>query len=357
MTTTRARASKKAASDSSNLLSAIKFISRVQKETGNVTETHCVLYQGWAVATNNIMTLGTKIVDELDACPQTTRLLQALARCGPEVAITQVDSSALSIKSGPLRVKVPCVTRDEMALTWADPVIAPMDKRFTDALLTIQHLANENADKVQFASILCRNFNVAATTGLVIAETWHGIETPPQWVLPKVACAVLTSIDKTLVGFGFSGRSATFHFEDGSWFKTQLYEDQWPNIDSVFAAAKHLKPAPSKLFEALEIVTPLVEDNKIKFSNGALTNGDNLNYEVPDLKEGPYFNPRQLLSVAGIFKTYDDDPAFRAVMFFGGNSHGAIAKMKEDMPSPPAPPAAPLKTNDAYADLDDDIPF
>jgi hypothetical protein len=352
MATARARASKKSAQNSSSLLNAVKFVSMSQKETGNVSQTHCRMQNGWIAASNGVLTLGAKIVDDLTACPQTTRLLQALARCGVEVSITQADASALSIKSGPLRVKVPCVEPDDVPIMWADPIVAPMDSRFTDALKTVQQLANENADKMHCASILCRNQTVMATTGVVIAETWHGIDTPPQWVLPKVASAILTSIDKKLIGFGFSGRSATFHFDDESWFKTQLYEDSWPSAERVFTPAQQLVPAPSKLFEALAIILPLVENNSVKFAEGAIVDGDELNYEVPDLKEGTYYKVRQLLSVAEIFKTYDSTSNNSATLFFGGNTRGAISKMNLDRA-----PVEAMKINTPTGDMDDDIPF
>jgi len=357
MATTRARASKKAAANSSTLLNAVKFVAMTQKEIGNVFETHCAIRAGWIAATNGVMTMGAKVVDDLTACPQTARLVQALARCGSEVAITQADSSALTVKSGPLRVKIPCVEPEAVPIQWADPLIAPMDDRFTEALRTVHGIANEHADKMFKAAILCRDKTVLATDGHVIAETHHGIETPPAWNLPKASSVVLTSIDKKLIGFGYSGRSATFHFEDESWFRTQLYEDEFINPEKIFRQAQQLTPAPATLFEALTVIAPLLEDDVVSFSEGALTAGDDVRYEVADLKAGTRFNAKQLLKVAPIFKTYEiDTQGVKPTIFFGGNSRGAIARMNESRYDN-VPPPSPLQSNSPNANMDDDIPF
>lgn len=325
---TRARKSKIAEQATNSLLEALKFVNLIQREE----HTHCNLENGYAISTDGVMTAGHPIKDDLHACPLTERLIAALERASEGVAITQLDSSRLSVKSGPLRVTVPCIEPIDSLLLYPDHKIAPIDSRFTDACKTVQAIAIEDSPAIHLASLLCKTHTVAATDGHIAAECWHGIDLPPEWVLPKRSVSILLRIDKKLISFGFSGRSATFWFEDGAWLKTQLYEDKWPNLAKVFdTAANALIPVPTTLYEAIDKLSPFTE--RVTFNDGKLF-CDSAEYDVPELKAGEVFILKQLKILKPIFERYDSTSSDRATFFFGGNARGVISKIRKAQDNP-----------------------
>lgn len=321
----------KEASKTDSLLKALRFIALAQSDVGTVLQRHCVIHSGWIAATNNVITLGVKVADDLSACPQTKRLIAALERCGDGVAIAQQDADRLRVVSGGLRVSVPCVPLADMHLVWADQLIAPLDSRFVDGLREIGPIANEKAGIVQYASVLCAGQSMAATTGEVIAEHWHGCETPPYWVLPAATVEALLKVDKQLTGFGFSGHSATFYFEDESWLRTQLYEDKWPNAEKVWASfnPNAMEAIPPTLFDAAATLLVFAEGGFAYLQEGKLLLENQLTdaaeQDVPGLKAGPTVKLKNLLLLKHIAKSMGYSKGDRAMFFAGDKTRMALA--------------------------------
>lgn len=329
--------------DPNPLLSALEFVANAQKNIGTQLQTHCIVRDGWCVASDNVLTMGCKVPSDLIACPQTARMIAALRRCQDTIAITQLDRDRLSIKSGKLRVVVPCVDLEGMAIVWADPMIAPLGGAFLDGCKAISHLAADGGTAVHLASLLGRGQTLTATTGRVLVEYWHGFDTPPYWVLPKPAMTALLKIAKPLVGLGFSGRSATFHFEDGSWLRTQLYEDRWPNGDSLFEVAPTTRTdVATDLFTAVEVLAEFAQpgahvrfkDNSIELVGREIEQAE---HEVKGLIGNVSFGLKDLQQIAKLVKTFDYDPKSKAAIFTSERLRGMISL--------------------TYDSMDDDIPF
>lgn len=344
---TRARKSVKAAEEkkeANTLLQALEFVALAQKNIGTYIQTHCIVRDGWAVASDNALTMGCPVPDQLTSCPQTARMIAALRRCGDTVSLTQIDADRISVKSGALRVVVPCVAQDSMVVTWADPPIAPLGEPFRDACKAISHLAADGGVAVHLASLLGRGQTLTTTTGRVVLEYWHGFEMPPYWVLPKPAATALMKIAKPLVAFGFSGRSATFHFEDKSWLKTQLFEDKWPNVDKLFEQTTSKRTAiPEGLFAALDVLADFAQPGAfVRLKDDLIeviaSESEKAEHAVAGLRGGLSFGLKDLQQISKLAKTLDCDKATdKAAVITGERLRGALALHA-----------------DAY---DDDIPF
>lgn len=333
--TPRARAKKEPKVLDNSLLLALQFVNAAQRETGTLQQTHCVLRDHWAVASDSVMTLGHPIADDLAACPQTKRLIDALGRCAEGFSVTQHDADRLSVKAGGFRVAVPCIDLADVPVFWADPVVAPIDGRFTDACRAIAHLSTEGAQRVVYASLLMCGQSVVATNGTVIAEAWHGIDLPPAIVMPKASIAALLKIDKKLTGFGCSDRSITFHFEDKSWLKTQCYQDKWPDFGKVLNSAPTgvVLDVPPGLFEAVNKLAPFANANRMRFIANAIeavTNDkDTAEHDVPDVIAGSVFGVKDLQAIAPLALTLDTVSSPKMGYFFGNAVRGAIAKVND----------------------------
>lgn len=329
---TRARKSKKEPVEKDDsLLKALEFVSLAQRNIGTHAQTHCIVKDGWCVASDSVISMGAPIPDDLGVCPQTSRFLAALRRCEERPSLTQLDADRLSVKAGKLRVVVPCVSLETIPVLWADANIAVLGEAFRDVLRAIVHIPSDGGAVVHYASILARGQTVAATTGRVLVEGWHGFDTPPYWVIPKPAVTALLKVDKPLVGLGFSGRSATFHFEDTSWLRTQLYEDKWPNLDSLFdKAGTAITPVPVGLFDAVKILTDFSDEGTIvKFKENAIDTyapqGEHAEYEVKGLQEGMSFSLKDMIMISSLAKTLDAIGDGRMATFTGERLRGAIS--------------------------------
>lgn len=330
MATARARKSA-APKPKDEFLAALEFVSLAQKNIGTALQTHCIVKDGWCVASDSVLTMGTPVSEDFASCPQTSRLIAALKRCDDKIAFTQLDTDRLSIKSGKLTVKVPCAPIDQMSILWADPQIAPLGAPFVDACKVISHLAADGGQAVHLSSLLGRGQTLRATTGRVLVEYWHGFETPPYWVLPKPAVTALIKSNKELVGMGFNGRSATFHFEDKSWLKTQLFEDRWPNGDSLFDKAPTARTLiPVGLFEAVDVISEFSNPaSKVRFLDNMIEldglENEHAEYALDGVRPGVMFGLRDLQAISKMTKTLDYVHMDRAALFTHDNLRGLIS--------------------------------
>lgn len=245
------------------LLSALEFVSVVSERLGSPNETHIGLRNKWAIAFNGIVAAGCPIPDDLYAHPHTLLFMEALCRCEESYSLTQLDNQRLSIKSGKFKATVPCLDPLLMQDAQPDPYIAPITNAFKDAVEAVGVLASENAQHVLTASVLMNGASVISTNRVMLLEYWHGLDLPSNVPLPKEFVKALVKQKKNLTGFGFSNCSATFWYEDGSWLRTQLYADKWPDVNSILNREANLWTIDANFFKALESVAPFSEDGNV----------------------------------------------------------------------------------------------
>lgn len=280
------------------LLNALKFLSCVTKTEGASFETHVILNNYTTVAFNGILAAGIVIEEDINCCPRNNLMIQALSKCGQDIAITQLDKNRLSIKSGKFKVIIPCIEQIEMQLPIPDDPIIEITDKFKEGIEAVGVLANETGQDIITASILMNGQSLIASNKVIIFEYWHGLDMPTNLALPKVFADALTETNKKLVKFGYSNHSATCWFEDGSWLRTQLYAEQWPNLAEILDRSCNPFPVPADFWAGLAAVAPFSQDGLIHFTSGKLSSqaqeGTGATFEVAGLPGGPIFSARQL---------------------------------------------------------------
>lgn len=285
----------------SSLIAALKFIAVAQKKNGQVPyQSHCSISNGMATAYDGNLTIGHPVEDDVAACPNTLLLLNALQKCGEQLSITQLDSGRLAVKSDGFRAMVPCEQFQSMPHCGPDIRCATIDNRIRTGFEMVSPLAEEDAGRAILAATLLQANTVAATNGKCLLEYWHGIDLPPNILLPKTAVKAIVASNKNLVGFGFSHGSATFFFEDGAYIKTQLFEDSYPDINSVLNKPCNPWPLPEKFFDGVKTLESFCPENRVVyFSAGVMRSHADANegasYEVPGLCDRMAFNADYLL--------------------------------------------------------------
>lgn len=328
---TRARKAK-ATTAASGLINALKFVSAAQKRGGLIYQQHVVIQNNTISAYDGLLTIGQRIEEDLEACPQSDLLAAALGKCGEQFSMSKSDNGRITITSGKFRAVVPCVDSAAMPLTLPDPSIAVIDNRIKDGFAAVMALATEGAQHVVSASLLLQANSVVATNRIVILEFWHGIDLPPGLVIPKAAAAVIAKCDRNLCGFGYSAHSATFWFDDGSFIKTQLFSEQWPNVNALLDKNVNPWPLPEGFFDAVKATASFTDSGNVYFTAEEMRSHpaglDGAQYEIEGLPDGQAYNGKLLLMVEPYMLAADFTSYNGQCFFFGDGIRGAIAGIK-----------------------------
>jgi hypothetical protein len=249
------------------LLVALKFLEPVAAMIGAPYQTHCQIRNKTAMIFNGTTGIGVHIDNELTANPHLLLLISALSKCKKEnMQMVQLEGNQLAIKSGTFQAYIPCLADELFAPVLPDVGQYSCSETVKKSLEVVAPIAQENAPRIMLASVVLRSGSAIATDGIIIFEHWHGVDMP-QLVLPKISVAKLVKITKPIVSFGVSQHetgqftSVTFWFNDGSWFKSQLYTETMPDFDRLLSTPVTPWPTPIGLWTALETVKDFTDDN------------------------------------------------------------------------------------------------
>lgn len=318
----------------STLLSALRFVGAVTKSEGAPYETHISLNNHWATAFNGVIAAGHPITEDIFTCPH-YKIIEALSKCGEHISFTQLDGNRFSIKSDKFKAIIPCIDPTLLQVALPDPPVCSITDAFKEGLSIVGTLANENAQTIHLASILMNGQSLIATNGKVVIEYWHGLNLPPGISLPKALVEPL-NCKKKLAQFGYSQSSVTFYFEDGSWIRSQLYNETWPDMSIVLDRKANAWPLPGDFFKGIEAVNPFGQ-GMIYTRDGSLHShaepGQGASFECPGIPPGLIFVERQMALLKPWIKTIDffatTTNGMQCFLAFGNNVRAAIAGMSK----------------------------
>jgi len=331
----RSRAvSKKNAIAAPGLVAALAFVSVAQRAKGLTFQTHVRMQRGQLLACDGLVTAGHPIEENLDACPQSAVFAVALSKCVDTLTLTVGDDSKVHVASGKFKAKIPCANQEEMQECRPDPNVHAIGEGFRESLAAAAMLASEGATDLVCGSVLVTANTVIGTNRFTMIEHWHGMRLPDcGMVVPKASCVALGKIVGTLVGFGYNheAKTCTFWFENGSWLKTQLMENKWPNTTKMLESAHEAWPVPDDLFEGVRSIMAIGDDDIIRFEpsmircGGASSEGT---YEVETGIDGRALNGKYLIALAKYIETFDYMSDHLKATFRGANCRGLIAAYK-----------------------------
>lgn len=347
-TRTRKSVKEKAAeSSAANLIAALEFISIAQRDAGEPRQTFCQMSDGIIFGQDGAMSAGCKIEESITAFAHTKKLLAALKKCSDQITMVQAgDGKSITIKSGKFSASIPCYNefdKHNFPKPTPDDRVANVTNALKDALKACYPIVNESSPHPHAAGVLIQSGSVVSTNGVILVEYWHGIDLPPNILLPKAAAAAVANCPKNLTGFGFSDRSVTFYFEDDSFIKSQLFECTYPKFSQLFDREFTLSPAPEDFFKGIDHVLPFSPTGLIYFDKDVIQSaqvGNITTYEVAGLPAVMGFNGSFLKLIEKHFKNVEFIPKDYVAYFFNEAVRGAIkgTMVKQD-------------------DAEDDIPF
>jgi DNA polymerase III sliding clamp (beta) subunit (PCNA family) len=296
-------------------------------------QTHCRIANGTIVGFDGGLMAGCYTEETLRVCPHTKTLIAALSKCEGAISITELDSGRLSIKSGKFNARVPCIPFEDIPPVSPDNPCATLTDDLKAALRAVLPLADHTADRPAFAGVLVQAGTVATTNGAVLLEAWHGIDLPPI-LLPKASAEAICKNPKKLTEFGFSHNSASFFYEDGSFIKTQLFENVFPDYKRLLDVESNPAELPEGFYEAIEKVMPFAEEGRVYFIDGKISSHPSLeegaSYAVAGIIDGIGFSGNFLKIIKDHFKKVHFNFNERGMnLFFNetGTVRGGIMKV------------------------------
>lgn len=346
-----ARKPKKVAAQDTGLLAALKFVQVAQQEVGTPYQTHCRFTQlngtNYVVAFNGIIAAGHPVAEELPACPHTYRLIDALERVGGAMSMTALDNKTVVVKSDKFRAVVSAHGDGDLTYSWPDAPQWPLTDAFKGAADLAAIFTTEGAQTVMAAAVVTRGKSIVGTNGKAIVEAWHGIDMPPGLIIPKSFITAVLKVPKPLIKFGFSQQSFTVFFEDYSWLKTQLYQEQYPNIDMVLAWTETANPMPlaKDIIEGIKAVEPFAETVEVFLGNGAVRSHHDPELGATAVAKSATVecsvNAQFMLALADVIQQIDYTGNEKVITWFGENVRGAFSQFAKPK----------------YNNPDDEIPF
>ena len=330
----RARRTKKSSENTAalNLLEALRFVLPALKKVGTVQQQFCMFKNGWLVAANDSLMIGTQVDIDLNACPHAYQLFEALQNCGQELSIVQLSAGELFIKSGDFKANVPCVDESLIVLGIPDSNVAKLNNDFKTAVEKVACLAVEGAQNALNAGVYVGLNVTAATNNFAIIEALHGFDLP-QMLIPKQAILALTKTKKDLSGFGYSGSTATFWFSQNSFITTCLFSEKFIAYESLLECQQEFSQVSEEFFSALKAIEPFCKNNIVYFNEGFALSSSfenassyKLNTTVPNKMA---FNLKFMLQLKEVFKnTFFDENKKRVYFKNGINARGVLSAVQ-----------------------------
>lgn len=328
------------------LLKAVKASVAIQSSTGTDRQTHCRIFNGFVIATNDVQIVGVPIVGlSLDCCPHSKTFVAALERCEGDITFT-LEGHTLTVKSGRVRVPVPCIADNALLDLFPDASQGSASPALAEALGRISAVVDETDDRLFCRAVyMSADFAQGTHKGHVVMQAWHGVKPLPNLALPKESAHSIAKHPSKLVGLGLGTGTATFWYEDNSFIRTCLFDMAPPNFDGVLQQKIVKEPSPidSELFGIVRGLLPFTKEaltsskdaNVVSFEDGKVWAGQSAqsNFASYDFPVSPItdfaLNANYLLMFEGYVETIVVDNFENKLFLYGDSLRGVIAGFKD----------------------------
>lgn len=327
------------------LLSAVQRVASIQKGTGLTDrQTHCRFANGYVMATNDIEMIGIPVTGlAVECCPHSKTLVAALERCEGDITFT-LDGAVLTVKSGRVRVPVPCLDAAALADLGPDSRQGDTGPALALALGQAASVVLETAENPMCRAVFMGPHTVEGIhDSKAMIQIWHAVAPLPMIALPKESALNVSKHPSKLVALGVSNGSATFWFEDNSYLRTCLYDVKRPDFDKIIDCKvnRPASPIDGAFFEAIKTVLPFSKvglddgyNEAVTFEDGKVWAGvhahdDVASFEYPcEPMQGASMNGNYILMFEKLASEIVYDDFERKLYMTGGNMRAVIMGMR-----------------------------
>lgn len=214
-----------------------------------------------------------KALRKLACTVDAAKFLLAVDACQGEPVLTLTDGK-LVITRDQLTVRLPVGKVEDFVPAMPDAAAPKAAKRLPllPALQRLLPFIGEDASRPWACGVLFSGTKAYATNNVVLVRTKLKQALPGKSTvgkgssdvnLPRFAVEELLRIGEEPTGIGRSDHSLTFHYADGSWLRTTLFDVVWPKPpDELLKPLGELWPVAKDLAAAVALVQPFCPDEK-----------------------------------------------------------------------------------------------
>lgn len=314
------------------MLTELKFVKgAVAKNSDQPYMTHFAIKDGTVRSYNGMITLCTPIAFDIDCNPKADLLIKAISNCKETVALSMTDTGRLKVQSGKFKAFIECFSETTPEMK-PEGILVDIDglaliKAFN---LLYKFICDDN-NRPWTTGLLLRNGSAFATNNVCILEHWLGYAPEIPINIPKAAIREILRINEIPTHIQIGKSSITFHYSENRWIKSNLLENNWPDLNSMLNKDSNPIPIDPEIFNGLSILKPFTNNmGAIYITPGMLSTSSDLttsaNYEIPSINFNGIFNV-DMLSLLNNTATKIDWTT-SPCLFFGDLLRGAIVGMR-----------------------------
>lgn len=293
-----------------DLAQALRFVKGAVAAKDFVPEfTHFRIKDGRVIAFNGRLSLSHPIDLDFDVSPKAKFFEKALASMPEDapVSITVTQAGRLSVKAGSFRVLVHChMDIPDHLFPQPEGDIHPIDLDLLGIFKDVYPFIAEDASRPWAQSVLLKDRSAYATNNSALVERWCGTMFPSALAIPVDAVREILRIGVEPCSLQIGLRSATFHFPNGAWLRTQFREQDWPDLAPVIDQPRTgLQPVPQAFFENVKRLETFIEDSGSIYIKGTTlstttTDSEGATLEVEQPLGDAAFHIKVLLKIAAV---------------------------------------------------------
>ncbi|PHR58734.1 MAG: hypothetical protein COA47_10025 [Robiginitomaculum sp.] len=235
------------------MLETLNFVKgAVGKKGAAPILSHFHIKGGRILATNGNITISAPTDLSIEAKVPASRFIQAMRSVGKKEYEIKTTQKNLIVKAGSFRVQLPLTTI-------AFPEVEPGDYNYELPETFLAHLAvalpfiADDPSRPWACGLSIKGGCIYATDNTSLIQIMADIHTDLAFVLPIYAVEELIRMKTVPGSVSVDECSATFHYSDTSWFRTNLFTQPWPDLD------KHLEgvEVPDYMHIQLEMIAEI----------------------------------------------------------------------------------------------------
>ena len=236
---------------------------------------HFAIEGGRVRAYNGVLALSSPIPFNIDCYPKADTLIKAIANCDETVTMSLTPGGKLSVKSGIFKALIACVDKSEVHLEPEGERVECDGAALLQGFKVVEPFVGDDASRPWANGILLRGQSAFATNNVTLVEYWLGVTLPETVNIPHAAIKEVLRVNEPPEYLQMAKSSITFHYSDGRWIRTQLFETNWPDLAKVLDRECEATAIDQRIFDALPKLKPFLDKSgRIIFAPGLVSTHD-----------------------------------------------------------------------------------
>lgn len=251
-----------------NLLQSLKFVQGAVASTDmNPVLTNFRIKDRKVIGFNGRIAICAPIDLDLDIVPNAKQLTKAISACNDTIVAHQMRNGKLSIQSGNISSVIDCDDpKNYPAIENYGMFYSLENQNLVAGLRSVHPFVSKDDNKPWANGVLLKGQSLYATNSIVMIQGWLGNKFEGEFIIPEPTVKELIRIGEEPVNIQSQKGRLTFHYKNGAWLSTQVYDLEWPKIDTLISEVHVSKTklwnqaGDEKFFDLMKKIKPFCGD-------------------------------------------------------------------------------------------------